>query len=187
MTDGAFPEFSRPRPAVNLPSEGRAFSAAASADECRALATRLGLLAIGRLRVEGLMRPRSKGKQVVLQAALSAEVTQRCVVSLEPVVNTIDVAFERVFEFGIGDEWAQFGDASRDLVLGTPEIDAADPIFDDAIDIGEAAAEQLALELDPFPRAPGAVFESLENEPIADVAAEAAHPFAALNRLRKGD
>ncbi len=187
MTDIKIPEFSRPRPAVNLPSEGRTFAASASVEECAALAGRLGVLTIGRLRIEGVMRPRSRGKQVVVGGFLAAEVTQSCVVTLEPVVNTLDVTFERVFEFGIEDEWARFGDASRDLVLGTPEIDAADPILEETIDIGEVAAEQLALELDPFPRAPGAVFETPTNETDAEPAIDTANPFAVLNRLRKRD
>ena len=44
------------------------------------------------------------------------------------------------------------------------------------LDLGEAAAEQLALSLDPYPRAPGAE--------LPEVATEAeANPFAALRRM----
>ena len=177
-------EFCRPHLATKLPANGRLFSAVASADECEALARRLGVLAIGALRVDGLLRPRSKGKMVVLTASLVAEVTQACVVTLDPVDSRIDVTFERVFEFGIEDDWARFGDPGRDLELDEMEIDATDPIVDDCIDVGEAAAEQLALELDPFPRASGATFDPLPRAADADDAGDR-HPFAALNRLRK--
>ena len=39
------------------------------------------------------------------------------------------------------------------------ESDAAEPFDGDAIDIGEAVAQQLALALDPYPRAPEARLE----------------------------
>ena len=64
------------------------------------------------------------------------------------------------------------------------EIDDQDPESDDeipfdggVIDLGEAAVEQLALDLDPFPRMPGAKLPD-EPEP-ANVS-----PFAALAALR---
>lgn len=187
MIDGGAIEFSRPRSAVNLPADGRTFTAVASAEECIALAGRIGVLAVEDVRIEGVLKPRSRSKQVVLTASLTARVTQSCVITLEPVVNVIDTAFERVFEFGIADEWARFGDTSRDVVLGSPEIDAADPIVDDVIDVGEAAAEQLALEVDPFPRVPGAVFDPPAPELGDQDAPGAKNPFAALNSLRKRD
>jgi hypothetical protein len=106
-------------------------------------------------------------------------------------VSAINVVFERRFEFGIDDEWARFGEGSGDLVLGASEIDAADPIVDDTIDVGEIAAEQLALEIDPFPRAPGAVFDAPTSQDTPGNGKETAgnrdHPFAILKQLRERD
>ena len=45
------------------------------------------------------------------------------------------------------------------------------------IDLGEAAAEQLALSLDPYPRHPGAALEGVEE-------GETAGPFGRLTGLR---
>jgi hypothetical protein len=42
---------------------------------------------------------------------------------------------------------------------GYLETEVAEPFEGDAIDIGEAVAQQLALALDPYPRAPGASLE----------------------------
>ena len=48
------------------------------------------------------------------------------------------------------------------------------------IDLGAIATEFLILAIDPYPRKPGAVFQSPSaGEP-------AAHPFAALAALKKG-
>jgi uncharacterized metal-binding protein YceD (DUF177 family) len=57
-----------------------------------------------------------------------------------------------------------------------PEAEDEIPYGGKTIDLGEAAAEQLALALEPYPRKPGA---ALAEEPAAP-----ANPFAALGRLR---
>jgi hypothetical protein len=53
------------------------------------------------------------------------------------------------------------------------------PSENGVVDLGEAVAEQLALALDPYPRAPGAAMP----EETDDAAAER-HPMAALAKLR---
>jgi uncharacterized metal-binding protein YceD (DUF177 family) len=79
---------------------------------------------------------------------LRGAVVQACVATGEPVPETIEERF-----------------ALRFLPEGTPEGDElelspeeCDTMFFEgsAIDLGEAAAETLALALDPFPRAPNA-------------------------------
>ncbi len=53
-----------------------------------------------------------------------------------------------------------YGAAEPDkTVMVDLESDAAEPFDGDAIDIGEAVAQQLALALDPYPRAPGVSLE----------------------------
>ena len=49
------------------------------------------------------------------------------------------------------------------------------------VDLGELVVESLALELDPYPRRPGEVFEAPED---IDIEKEKS-PFAALKNLRK--
>ena len=53
-----------------------------------------------------------------------------------------------------------------------------EPIAAGEIDLGEAVAQQLAVSLDPYPRAPGATLASTGE-------AEAQSPFAALAALKK--
>ena len=59
-----------------------------------------------------------------------------------------------------------------------PEAPDDIPYGGGSIDLGEAAAEQLALALDPYPRRPGAVLA--ETTAAADRS-----PFAALARLQR--
>jgi hypothetical protein len=52
----------------------------------------------------------------------------------------------------------------------------------ETLDLGEALAEQLALALDPYPRAPGASLAAAEDE---EDESPARGPFAGLAPLRK--
>jgi hypothetical protein len=70
-----------------------------------------------------------------------------------------------------GEEEIELGDSEMDVVF----YDAA------AVDVGEAVAETLLLNLDPYPRAPGAE-EALKAAGVKSQ--EEAGPFAALAGLK---
>ena len=69
--------------------------------------------------------------------------------------------------------------------------DTPDPVEDGQIDMGEAAAEHLALAMDPFPRSAGAAFTPPPEEPPeskrtrSEQPVEKPSPFAALASLGK--
>ena len=73
--------------------------------------------------------------------------------------------------------------APKDLpkILGEIDEADADPIEDGRIDLGELVAETMAIELDPYPRKPGAGFADI----IED--AEKPSPFSALSKLKGED
>jgi uncharacterized metal-binding protein YceD (DUF177 family) len=102
---------------------------------------------------------------------VDADVTQACVVTLAPVPAKISEAFS-----------ADFADEDRrrpaETDLDFEADDPPEPIRNGHIDVGELAAEQLALALDPYPRAPGAAVPA-EYSPEEDSAAE---PDAELDR-----
>ena len=70
----------------------------------------------------------------------------------------------------------------KEVDVALEEDDPPEPLEGGKIDMGEAAAEHLALVLDPFPRVPGAVFETAE-EGKRDEDEAVSSPFAALARL----
>lgn len=172
------PEFSRPIRVDGLPPEEAVLEIAAEEAECAALAERLGLLALESL--EATVRLEKKGRGVVaLQASLRARVVQSCVVTLEPVESGLEATFERRYDPKATDEEAE------EEELGSEDL--PDPLVDGTIDIGEAVAEHLALELDPFPRAPGASFEGYSTaSPEEEAEMAPPNPFAALARLKDG-
>jgi uncharacterized metal-binding protein YceD (DUF177 family) len=137
----------------------------ATAAECRALASRMGIPAVVECRCR--FRLTGIGAGVVLaEGHLTARVVRDCVVTLDPFETLTEERFRLRF-----------------VPPGT-ESDDADPEADDeiaiagaSIDLGEVAAEQLALALDPYPRKPDAAL------PETDAAAPE-KPFAALARLQ---
>jgi Large ribosomal RNA subunit accumulation protein YceD len=164
------PEFSRPLPLclVDPASEagqlGRSEILEATPDERAALAHRFGILSVEALRAELLLRPDPDGA-VRVTGRLLAAVTQACVVSFEPVPQLVaePVAIRLL-------------PAGREPSEAPDEIDEI-PSEGGIADLGEAIAEQLALALDPYPRAPDA---ALPTELQA-----AATPFRSLSALRR--
>ncbi len=156
------PEFSRPVAAASLGRRGAEITVEASAAECAALALRLGIVALRGLRCRFSLAP-LPGGAVAAQGQLRAEVTQDCVVTLEPFDSVLEEAFSVRF---VADEPGEDID---------PESEDEIPYDGATIDLGEAAAEQLALGLDPYPRRPGAALEE-------ETAAPGLSPFSALRR-----
>jgi uncharacterized metal-binding protein YceD (DUF177 family) len=163
------PELHRPF-AVDRLGAGSEQMVEADAAECAALALRLRIPAVLALTCRFRLSA-APGGVVLAEGALAARLVRDCVVSLEPfeteVAEEFRVRFVPESSFREPDEAA----------LLDPDADDEIPYHGTVIDLGEAAAEQLALALDPYPRRPGA---SLPGE-----AAEAPpSPYAALARLR---
>ncbi len=160
------PEFSRPLTLDRIGPHGLDVTLDAEAAECAALAVRMNLPAVHAVSCTfHLIR---EGRDVVAaRGTLCARITQTCVVSLEDFQSAVEETFQIRF--------VPLGDEIEDI---DPEADDELPFEGNQIDLGEAAAEQLGLALDPYPRMPGAEMP----ESVADTEP---HPFAALAGLRR--
>jgi uncharacterized metal-binding protein YceD (DUF177 family) len=159
-------ELSRPVLLQRIGPEGYRMRVEASVAECAALTRRMGIPAVRALACDfDLTRPNG-GASVVAEGDLTAVVVQTCVVSLDDFEDTLHERFRVIF--------VPAGTENDD-----PDAEEDDeiPFEGDVIDLGEAAAEQLALALDPYPRKPGA-------ELPADLVEQEGSPFAALAALR---
>lgn len=137
----------------------------ASAPERAALAVRMGIRDVQSL-VCRFRLTRSGAERFAAIGDLSAHVVQTCVISLEDFGAELNEHFRLRF-VPEGEE----ADA----------IDPEDPVDEigyrnGVLDLGEAAAEQLGLVLDPYPRRPGATLPEHDAEPAPP------HPFDALRR-----
>jgi hypothetical protein len=128
----------------------------------------LGLEDVQRLGAELVVRPWLDGMEI--EGRVEALITRLCGVTLEPFEVAVDEPFEvRVVPQGSPNAPRSEGEIVVDLDAEDPPDEAAG----DGVDASAYVVETLALSLDPFPRKPGAVFESPEPT-------ESTSPFAAL-------
>ena len=156
-------ELHRPVPADRVGAAGLAVTVEATAAELAALAQRMQVPDVLALRCVFWLT-RLTADTVLAEAHLQATVVQTCVVSLDDFAAEIDEHFR-----------VRFVPAGQESDDPDPEADDEIGYSGSTLDLGETAAEQVALALDPYPRAPGA--ELPEIEPDAQD-----HPFAALRR-----
>lgn len=184
-------EFSRPLPvavllAVSMEGVGCSPSThqvEADAGERSALAKRLGLLALGSLKAEIRFSPIPDSALIRMEGKLTAQVTQTCVVTLEPVEGSISTVFERFYDPAANDE--AFPEKDGDMTAGEGTGDPPDPIPAGILDLGWVVVEQLVLEIDPFPRLPGAVFHHQEGKSDGKSLENSTKgPFEALSRMK---
>lgn len=142
------------------------------ADARAALAKALKLEGLPVLQAEVTVRPWMDGAELL--GRIHAVVVQTCGVTLELFEQPVECRFEvRVVSADSPHApVAEGGEIEVDLEAPDPP----DVLAGDTIDIAHYVVEHLALELDPFPRRPGATFDY--EPPEAD-----ASPFAALKTL----
>lgn len=162
------PEFSRPLQTDRVPKAGSVEKLTAEPQEMKALARRMKLPAIHALTAEIRATP-WRGGGIKLEGHLTADIEQVSVISLEAFRETVSIPVSRYF-------------LPPGAIAENEGEDDADPIENGWIDLGEVAAETLALDLDPYPRKPGEAFA----EHIEDDAQPAAResPFAVLARRK---
>ncbi len=123
---------------------------------------------------------------VAVRGQISALVVQRCVVTLGPVDLRIDENFERHFK-PEADQKANEVEIEIEYELQDPP----DPLEKDVIDLGALFCEHLALALDPYPRAKGALLPSgvtAEDEEGQETVLDSKpSPFAVLAKLKGGN
>ncbi|QIE55191.1 DUF177 domain-containing protein [Pikeienuella piscinae] len=176
-----FPRFLSLRDLPGL--DGREIEERATETERAAIAEAYGLHDLAALRVEArVAREGRDGWR--LDGRLVASATQNCVVTLEPVAAEIDEPFVRRLR-PMSEEEAAAQAVEIDL---DPEAEDPPEPLGDGVDLGAAALETLALALDPYPRAPGAVFAPRASAPrgVAPLTEEDVRPFAALRVLKRG-
>jgi uncharacterized metal-binding protein YceD (DUF177 family) len=157
-------EIHRPVALDRIGPHGLDFTVEATPAECAALTERMGVPAVLALSCSFHLIRESRD-HVLARGVLQARVIRTCVVSLED----FDAEVQEVFRV----RFVPSGSESDDI---DPDADDEIPFEGNSIDLGEAAAEQLGLALDPYPRMPGVEMPDIEDEPLP-------HPFAALRRL----
>ena len=178
-------EFSRPLAVDRIAGHSSQVEIEANVAERAALAERFDLLSLDRFTARFSVR-RLRKDLIRVKGRIAAGLVQACVVSLEPVPGKIDEEFELDFlEGGDGRAGADAGE----IDLDAEAADGPEPLMRPEIDLGEVAAEQLGLAIDPYPRRAGAeVPAEWAAEPDPEPApVEKVNPFAALGKLKKSE
>ena len=161
------PEFSVPVRAHDVGGVLRHHSIAADAASRAALVGRFALVGLDELSANLALRREAAGIRVTGQ--IHARGGQACVATAEPVPFLLTEAVNLLFTEAKPD-----GD---EIELADADLDT-EPLDGDVIDLGEIAAQALALALDPYPRstapAPGVISE--------EAARLAANPFSVLRK-----
>jgi Large ribosomal RNA subunit accumulation protein YceD len=161
------PELHRPVATDRIGPDGIEITVDATAAECVALAARMQVPAVLSLSCRFRLTRSPAAPGIEAWGRLRARVVQTCVVSLEDFEATVAEDFT-----------ARFVPAGQESEEIDPEAEDEIAFEHGVIDLGEAAAEQLGLALDPYPRRDGAALPEQEAE-------EPVHPFAALATRRQ--
>jgi hypothetical protein len=144
-----------------------------NAEERARIAADLGLESLPALSADLRVRPWLEGAEIT--GRFRATVEQLCSVSLEAFEQPVGGVIE-VRAVPAGSPGAP-GAEPHELELDPDAPDPPDVLESDEIDLAAYVVEHLALEIDPFPRKPGAAFDF---EPPA----EPESPFAVLKALK---
>lgn len=191
VTDGAVPPFSYP---VRLAVLGRGeavFEIEADVPARAGLVRLLGLVDMTVFRASLRLKWVQGRRLLRLTGRLYAEIVQTCVVTLEPVGNTVEESFEIQFE-------PQSPAAEPDSAApAAPEgeagaMETVEPLYGDSLDIGDLAAGELALAIDPYPRKTGISLDVMAGpgggqagpDDRAEVGSKRASPFEILAALK---
>lgn len=166
-------ELKRPVSLSMIGSSGVDVMVRATPGECAAVAARMNLPAIRSLECCFHLALEDDGVSVFARGCLRALVVRICVVSTEE------------FEAAVEDEFEiRFVPAGKVRVdLDPDEVDEI-PYEVGKIDLGEAAAEQLGLVLDPYPRMDGVAmpdYDQSEHAPQFSIRARQPR----LNKIRR--
>jgi len=178
------PELSRIVHVENLGPQEFTQDIHAQAAERAALAGRLGVDRLNDLTAGVTLHLRADG-EVVLNGQLNARVTQTCGITLEPVESEISSSFSIHYSEDPGSSQALDEEQFSGL---DDNSEAPEMIVDGKIDIGDVIAEQLSLEIAPFPRVKGAQFDGYSTGDGSETRPVSAkpNPFEVLRKLGGG-
>ena len=166
------PPWTAPMRLSDLKPGGRTVRLVADAEARKRVARALGLVSLGRLEGEVAVSPWLDGAE--LSAVWRGEVVQTCSLSAE------DFGAHAAGEFTVRVVPADSRAAPQpgaEVVVDPDAQDPPDVLEGETFDVAGYLVEHLALELDPFPRKPGAAFTPPEEPPEPS-------PFAKLAALR---
>jgi uncharacterized metal-binding protein YceD (DUF177 family) len=166
----------------SIPTTGHVVRIEAGPEERTAIAEAYGLVEV-RSFVADLEARRAADRSLVVDGRVRAEIVQNCVVSLEPVMQSINEAIQVRFVPADAPNAPAPPRPGAEIHVD-PDAEPPEILADGRFDPGDVALEHFALAIDPYPRAPGA---ELPDEVTGSAGAERESPFAVLAKLAGTD
>ena len=166
---------------TRLPQKGLAVVIDADARQREALAVAHGLVSVEKFRAELLVAP-WKRNGIKVSGHVEADITQECVVTLDPLQAHIEEAVEGLF-LPEDSKLGRLGfEGHGEIHIDADGPDSPETFTGDTIDVGALAEEFFGLGIDPYPRKPDAGLPAGDDE---EPSSEPAGPLQAkLRQLR---
>jgi hypothetical protein len=152
---------------ARLPQKGLPVVIEADERQRAALAAEYELLSVESYRAE-LLVTSWKRNGVKVAGRVEADITQACIVTLDPVAAHIDEPVEALFlpeRSKLGREGFEGG---GEIVLDADGPDSPETFSGDTIDVGALAEQFFGLAIDPYPRKPGVSLDTAEDDPAEE-------------------
>lgn len=147
---------------ARLPQKGMPLTLDATADQRARLAEDHGLLEVARFHADILVTG-WKRNGIRVAGKVEAEITQECVVTLEPLPARIAEEFSQVY-LPEDSKLGRLGfESGGEILLDAEGPDSPETFAGDTIDVGALAEEFFGLALDPYPRKSDAQLPSVED------------------------
>ncbi|TPK46851.1 DUF177 domain-containing protein [Mesorhizobium sp. B2-5-4] len=140
---------------ARLPQKGLPVVIEADPAQRAALAEAHGLLSVEAYRAE-LLVTSWKRNGVKVSGRVEADITQACIVTLDPVQAHIDEPVEALLLPEDSKLGRQGFESAGEILLDADGPDSPETFSGDTIDVGALAEQFFGLAIDPYPRKPGA-------------------------------
>jgi hypothetical protein len=186
-------EWSYPILVEEIPSQGKDFKISPSDVEKKAIAKRLEIVSLEDITAK-LSVSRENGHIIKVSGKFEANLTQNCVVTMEPLKQHVVDEFEAWYadhEQAIPFKRIQQEALAKREMIDLPileENEDPEQIEDGKIDLGELVTQYLSLAVNPYPHKEGVNYENKEiarKGPVKESLRP--NPFAALKNWRPKD
>lgn len=174
--------------AGDITNDAKDFCIEADKADYALIADALNVLAVFDLKA--VLRIHRTKNSLRIRGRVEAVVEQSCVVTLEPVRQTMAEDVDRTFVANISDAEAVFAkmNSNREMMFDPDEVDPPEVVENGRLDLAAIALEHVIIGIDLYPRAPSADMsevnapETAQSEPV-----ERESPFAALAKLKTAE
>lgn len=171
--------------AGDITNDAKDFVIEADATLHAAIAAALNVLSVEK--IVSTMRIHRTKNSIRVRGHVDAVLEQSCVVTLQPVRQTVHEDIDRTFIAKASDFDPVFAkmNSNREMLIDPDEVDPPEIIENGRLDLAAIAMEHVIIGMDLYPRAPDADLADVATPALTETDdVERESPFAALAKLK---